>query len=154
MKKEKNKKRHSERFAQKGFSFSFDGIVGAIVIFGIMGFIAANTMNTYEFSSQKIVQKQLADDILKAGIDLNKFQGENSGEINGLIQSVLPLNYDYQLELKKYNPNNLNPIQTTTYGNILDANNQKYVETKKIFSTYYNSDANAFYSATLRVWLR
>ncbi len=139
---------------QKGFSFSFDGIVAALVIFGVISFIAASTLNGYEFSSQKIVQKQLADDILDAGTDTNSLQSLDSGKIDGFILANLPTNYNYQLVLRQYNAPDLNLLSTSTFGSTLDSNNSRYVETKKIFSTYYASDVNAFYSATLRVWLK
>ena len=139
---------------QKGFSFTFDGLIAALVIFGVISFIAASNAGSFEFSSQKIVQKQLADDILDAGTDTNTLQSLDSGKIEGFILANLPTNYDYQLVLKKYNPTSLVLTSTSTYGSALDSNNSKYVETKKLFSTYYASDVNAFYSATLRVWLR
>jgi len=88
---------------QRGFSFSFDGIVAALVIFGVISFIAASTLNGYEFSSQKIVQKQLAEDILSTGIDTNSLQSLDPGKIEGFILANLPTNYNYQLVLREYN---------------------------------------------------
>jgi hypothetical protein len=151
----KKNKRNFCRRSEKGFSFAFDGVVAGIVIMAAILFVSSSSANTYDFASQKIVQKQIAQDILNTGIDLNKFQGLDSGEIEGLISSTLPLNYDYQLVITKHLPTEeFTTESTNTYGSNPDFNAIQYIEAKKIFAEYYANDVNRFYRARLRVWVQ
>jgi len=153
MQKENTRKFISKN--QKGFSFAFDGVVAGIVIMAAILFVSSNSANAYEFASQKIVQKQLAQDILNTGIDLNKFQGLDFGEIEGLVSSTLPPSYSYQLIITKRMPSgNFTTEATSTYGSTPDFNSINYVEAKKIFAAYYGNDINRFYTAKLRVWVQ
>ena len=121
-------------------------------------FIGATTVNSFDFSSQKIVQKQLADDVLKASVDLNKLQTFDNGQINGFFLANIPSNYDYKLELNFYqlgSNSKFNLISPLVYGNTTtDLNNVTYIESKKVFLTFYNNDINKYASAKLRVWVR
>jgi len=141
---------------KKGFSFSFDAIVATILIAGAIVFVSANSINTYEFGSQKIAEKQLADDLLTASINLGKLQTFNDGIITGFFLSNTPTNYDYLLEINNYKPNGQFDLNSTyTYGNqSTDINTVSYAESKKIFSTYTNNDINSFNSAKLTIWVR
>jgi|GEM_PF-2301198 len=146
----RNKKR-----MQKGFSFAFDGVIAGIVLTAAILFVASNSTNAYDFASQKIVQKQVAEDILNIGLDLNKFASLDSGQIDGLLQSTLPANYQYQLVITKHYPTASFLTETTsTFGSTPDFNSIQYVEAKKIFATYYGNDVNRFYTARLRVWVQ
>ncbi|MEI7961195.1 MAG: hypothetical protein WCI04_02565 [archaeon] len=141
---------------EKGFSFSFDAIVAVILIAGAIVFVSLNSTNGYEFGSQKIAQKQLADDLLLASIKLGKLQTLNDGIITGFFSTNTPTNYDYLLEIDNYLPNGRFDLNSTyTYGNqTTDINTTSYAESQKIFSIYGNNDINSFNSAKLTLWVR
>jgi hypothetical protein len=151
-----NKEFNKIRIGKRGFSFSFDAIVAAMILFGAIAFVSSNTLNGYEFASQKIVQKQFADDLLCSAIDLNKLQSFDSGVITGFIGENMPTNYDYQLQMNTYLPTDFSSVTSSqTFGNVLvDLNSTNYVETKNIFLTFYNNDINRVTSAKLRVWVK
>jgi len=141
---------------EKGFSFTFDAMLAVIIIVGIFVLVSASNANTTEYSSQKIVQKQLADDLLKASIDLNKLQSFDQGRIEGFFFANVPGNYDYQLLIENYNLLDKFVLSSAIlYGNqSADLNLLNYTETKKIFLTLYNNDVNKYSLAKLRVWVR
>jgi hypothetical protein len=145
---------------KKGFSFSFDAFIAAVVIIGTLAFIAANTAQGFEFASQKIVQKQLADDLLTQSVDLNILQqtGSDAGKINGFMQANLPPSEDYQMQITVYtlSAEVFSPQSTTLYGNTtIDLNTVNYTESKKVFATYdTNYNIQKYGSATLKIWVK
>jgi hypothetical protein len=141
---------------EKGFSFTFDALIASLVLLMVIVYTASSTANAFDFSSQKIVQKQVADDLLNTAGELGKITAMNSAELDYLIQSQIPPNYDYRLEIRKYIPNENFTVQDSLLsGNLTrDLNTTNYVESEKIAVSYYNNDVNALFGAKIRVWVK
>ena len=139
---------------EKGFSFTFDAIMGVMALTVAIVFISTNTLSFVPFPSQNITLKTIGDDILVSAIELDILETLNQSTIETYINSVIPNNYDYNLEINDYSySGGFSLDQTHSYGAAIPSEETNYIETKRIFLIMENGDASNYCTAKIRLWL-
>ena len=143
---------------EKGFALTFDAMVGVLLIMIVMLYIG---WQRYDLSSSQIlVQKNLADDLLELSIDLNVLQSYSNDDINAFFIETIPTNYQYHLKIDRYTGSGGTLVAGPSYvfgDTITDKDTVDYVESRGAFLTYpsaQSSDIESYNMVKLKIWVK
>lgn len=142
----------------KGFALTFDSMIGIFVMTIAILFIGGQQFDLG--SSQILVQKNLADDLVELSIDLNKIQTFDQNTINDFFEEALPKNYQYNLRIDSYTGTGGTLVAGPSYiygDDLTNLDDVDYIESRGSFLKFsgtQSADIGSYNLVKLKIWVK
>lgn len=134
---------------EKGFSFSFDALISVFLFMILLTFLFTTQTDS---SSNIIISKQIADDLIISSIKLNQVQDFNQTKIESFFSQNLPPQYNYSIKINSYILNSGFSLENEfSFGENNIPN--EFIESRKIFLNFNNQEIENYNEIKLRLWI-
>ena len=143
---------------EKGFALTFDAMIGVFLLLIVMIFIGGQRFDVG--SSQILVQKNLADDLVELSIDMGVVQDYNSIDVNAFFEETLPKNYQYKMTIDTFTGTEGTLVAGPSYtfgDDFTDVDTAEYIESRSAFLSFPGSqsaDIQRYNMVKLKLWVR